>query len=220
MAQKTILILFGTFIQGGSWCNPERQGKKRAGEVACKTGYTLFNVDISKAWKTNFNQFVTCIHPPLPSNKIGVPLLDFVFRGGDGYTQVTIWRRKHNSWRTLRVLYKGGSLQISLAVNKTRKEFLSGSPFSQIIKMLSHSEHVVSFAPCTCVQASTLHPGTKTTYRLTNSQLSCLLYDSCSEENFKQDILFYGDNCKYTRWRNLFGFFCFFFFTLSSVFFP
>ena len=118
------------------------------------------------------------------------------------------------------MLYKGGSLQISLAVNKTRKEFLSGSPFSQIIKMLSHSKHVVSFAPCTCVQASTLHPGTKTTYRLTNSQLSCLLYDSCSEENFKQDILFYGDNCKYTRWRNLFGFFCFFFFTLSSVFFP
>ena len=99
---------------------------------------------------------------------------------------------------------------ISLAVNKNRKELLSGSPFSQIIKMLSHSEHVVSFAPCTCVQASALHPGTKTTYRLTNSQPSCLLYDSCSEENFKQDILFYGDNCKYTRWRNLFGFFCFF----------
>ena len=108
---------------------------------------------------------------------------------------------------------------ISLAVNKNWKELLSGSPFSQIIKMLSHSKHVVSFAPCTCVQASTLHSGTKTTYRLTNSQLSCLLYDSCSEENFKQVILFYRDNCKYTRWRNPFGFFCFFFFTLSSVFF-
>lgn len=78
---------------------------------------------------------------------------------------------------------------ISLAVNKTRKEFLSGSPFSQIIKMLSHSKHVVSFAPCTCVQASALHPGTKTTYGLANSELSCLLYDSCLEDK----ILFYRD---------------------------
>ena len=118
----------------------------------------------------------------------------------------------------LESVIQGGSLHISLAFNKTRKEFLSGSPFSQIIKMLSHSKHVVSFAPCTCVQASTLHPGTKTTYRLTNSQLSCLLYDSCSEENFKQDILFYGDNCKYTRWRNLFGFFCFFLYFKLCVF--
>lgn len=48
MAPETILILLGTFIQGGSWCNPEREGKKGAGEVACKTGYTLFNVDFSK----------------------------------------------------------------------------------------------------------------------------------------------------------------------------
>lgn len=112
----------------------------------------------------------------------------------------------------------GGSLHISLAVNKTRKEFLSGSPFSEIIKMLSHSEHVVSFAPCTCVQASTLHPGTKTAYRFTNSELSCLLYDSCSEENFKQDDLFYGGNCKYMRWRNLFAFFCFFLYFKICVF--
>lgn len=209
MAQKTILILLGTFIQGGSWCNPEREGGKRAGRVAYKTGYTLFNVDFSKGQATNFNQFVACIHPPLPSNKIGVPLLDFVFRGGDGDIQVTIWRRTHHSWQSLRMLYRVDP-HLSLAVNKNWKELLSGSPFSQIIKMLSHSEHVVSFAPCTCVQASALHPGTKTTYRLTNSQPGCLLYDSCSEENFKQDILFYGDNCKYTRWRNLFGFFCFF----------
>ena len=50
--------------------------------MAYKTGYTLFNVDFSKGQATNFNQFVACIHPPLSSNKIGVPLLDFVFGEG------------------------------------------------------------------------------------------------------------------------------------------
>ena len=153
---------------------------------------------------------------PLPSSVLKLP---FVFRGGDGYTQVTIWRSTHHSWRNLRVLYRVDP-HISLAVNKTRKEFLSGSPFSQIIKMLSHSEYVVSFAPCTSVQASTLHPGTKTAYWFTNSQLSCLLYDSCSEENFKQDVLFVatiartqdGETC-------LVSSVFFFFFSLSSVIF-
>ena len=187
MAQKTILIWLGTFIQERGWRNPKREDKK-GGEVAYKTGCTLFNVDVSKGRATNFNQFVACIHPPLPSNKIGVPLLDFVFRGGDGDIQVTIWRRTHHSWQCNPLLYRVDPY-ISLAVNKNRKEFLSGSPFSQIIKMLSHSEHVVSFAPCTCVQASTLHPGTKTAYRFTNSELSCLLYDSCLEDKFQTEYI-------------------------------
>ena len=86
--------------------------------------------------------------------------------------------------------------------------------------MLSHSKHVVSFAPCTCVQASTLHPGTKTAYRFTNSELSCLLYDSCLEDKFQTGIYcligtkdknsIYQIRCRYTKGRNLKGFFLLF----------
>lgn len=111
--------------------------------MACKTGYTLFKVDFSKGQATNFNQFVACIHPPLSSNKIGVPLLDFVFRGGDGDTQVTIWRRTHHSWQSLRLLYRVDP-HILLSVNKTGKNY--------------YPAHLSARSSRCCPIASTLYP--------------------------------------------------------------
>lgn len=77
MAQKTIFIWLGTFIQGRSWCNPEREEKK-GGEVAYKTGYTLFNVDVSKgrAIRSLYTPF-----PPLTQNRCPFPRFCFWGRG-------------------------------------------------------------------------------------------------------------------------------------------